>query len=99
MTGGMSGCGNMSGCGKTLKEKMEKVYHKAVPKALRPAVEELAKDTGNYAKRQSGFGLKKGSEEARKFMAELRSRKGKKSKGGKIPAPPSRSPITDPSLL
>jgi len=134
----MRGMG-MSGCGKSLKEKMEKVYHKAVPKSLRPAVEDLGeaavdyavnskkvkakrqdvrddynkavpqslkepiKDlavaSGKYAKRQSGFGLKKGSEEARKFMAALRARKGKKMKGGKIPAPPSRSPITDPSLL
>jgi hypothetical protein len=150
----------MSGCGKSLKEKMEKVYHKAVPKSLRPAVEDLGSEavkyavnskkvknvrrdvrddynksvpqslkepikdlavaSGKYAKRKvgyglkmetkpavmppsyhkpSGCGLKKGSEEARKFMAELRARKGKKMKGGRIPAPPSRSPITDPSLL
>jgi len=49
--------------------------------------------------RPSGAGLKKGSDAARKFMAALRARKGKKMKGGAIPAPPSRSPITDPSLL
>jgi hypothetical protein len=134
----MSGMG-MSGCGGAIKDKMEKAYHKAVPKSLRPAVEdlagdtakyavrskavkefrqdakkkyektvpkslrpavaELAKDTGEFAKRQSGFGLKKGSEAARKFMAELRARRGKKMKGGAIPEPPSRSPITDASLL
>jgi hypothetical protein len=85
---------------KKLRSKAKETYEKAVPKSLRPAVEELAKDSGAYAMRQSGFGLKKGSEEARKFMAALRARKGKKSsKGGKIPAPPSRSPVTDPSLL
>jgi hypothetical protein len=152
--------GGMLGCGKSLKEKMNKVYQKAVPKSLRPAVEDLGeaavdyavnskkvknvrrdvrddynkavpqslkepiKDlavaSGKYAKRKAGYGLKmetkpavmppsyhrpsgcglkKGSDAARKFMAELRARKGKKMKGGQIPAPPSRSPITDASLL
>jgi hypothetical protein len=42
--------------------------------------------------------LKKGSKEAKEHMARIRGMKGK-SKGGKIPSPPSRSPITDPSLL
>jgi hypothetical protein len=81
-----------------LRREAKEGYEKAVPKSLRPAVAELAKDTGNFAKRQAGFGLKKGSEEARKFMASLRARKGK-GKGGAIPAPPSRSPITNPEFL
>jgi hypothetical protein len=81
-----------------LRREVKEGYEKAVPKSLRPAVAELAKDTGNFAKRQAGFGLKKGSEEARKFMASLRARKGK-GKGGAIPAPPSRSPITNPEFL
>jgi len=42
-----------------------------------------------------GKGLVKGSAEAKAFMASIRK---KKMKGGALP-PPSRSPITDPSLL
>jgi len=42
-----------------------------------------------------GMGLVKGSAEAKAFMASIRK---KKMKGGAVP-PPSRSPITDPSLL
>jgi len=42
-----------------------------------------------------GSGLVKGSAEAKAFMASIRK---KKTKGGALP-PPSRSPITDPSLL
>jgi hypothetical protein len=84
---------------KGMRQDAKEKYEKTVPKSLRPAIADLAEDTGNFAKRQSGFGLKKGSDAARKFMAELRARKGKKMKGGKIPEPHSRSPITDPSLL
>jgi hypothetical protein len=42
----------------------------------------------------------KGSKEAREHMASLRAKRGKTNlKGGKILAPPSRSPVTDPSLI
>jgi hypothetical protein len=47
-----------------------------------------------------GTGLKKfkkGSAEAKAYMASIRAKRGSKGKG--IPSPPSRSPITDPSLL
>ena len=49
-----------------------------------------------------GQGMKKphmvkGSQEAKDYMASIRKKRGSKGKG--IPSPPSRSPITDPSLL
>jgi hypothetical protein len=81
---------------KKARRMVKEGYEKAVPKALRPAMAELGKDAGQFVKRQAGYGLKKGSPEAKEFMRKLRERK---SKGGKIPGPPSRSPITDPSLL
>jgi hypothetical protein len=53
-----------------------------------------------------GDGLKKpkmvkGSPEAKAFMAAMRAKRGKKSKGGSLTAEPPRSrmPVTDPSLL
>jgi hypothetical protein len=61
---------------------------------------------GDYIGKETGYGLGgklkrphmvKGSAEAKAYMASIRKKKG--SKGGRIPAPPSRSPITDPSLL
>jgi len=49
-----------------------------------------------YDPPSKGGRLKKGSAEAKAFMASIRK---KKMRGGRIPGPPSRSPITDPSLL
>jgi len=50
------------------------------------------------ARKMAGVGMKphfvKGSAEAKEYMKKIRG-----MKGGKIPAPHSRSPITDPSLL
>jgi hypothetical protein len=48
---------------------------------------------GLYA--QGGRGFKKGSPSAKAHMAKIRAMRGKKgSKGGAIPEPPSRSPVT-----
>ena len=62
------------------------------------------KEAGDALGKATGYGLggkmprfKKGSKEAKEYMASIRRKKG--SKGGAIPAPHSRSPITDPSLL
>lgn len=64
------------------------------------------KEAGDALGKATGYGLGsgmkrphlvKGSKEAKEYMASIRKKRG--SKGGKIPAPPSRSPITDPSLL
>lgn len=71
--------------------------------AGKKAGDELGKATGYGlgGKVHRGCGVKgrmvKGSQEAKDYMASIRRKKG--SKGGAIPAPPSRSPITDPSLL
>jgi hypothetical protein len=56
---------------------------------------------GDLIGKETGYGLKpkrlvKGSAEAKAFMASIRK---KKMKGGDIPAPRSRLPITDPSML
>jgi hypothetical protein len=64
------------------------------------------KEAGDALGKATGYGLGsgmkrphlvKGSKEAKEYMASIRRKKG--SKGGAIPAPHSRSPITDPSLL
>lgn len=62
------------------------------------------KEAGDALGKATGYGLggkmprfKKGSKEAKEYMASIRRKKG--SKGGAIPAPHSRGIITDPSLL
>jgi hypothetical protein len=60
------------------------------------------KEAGDALGKATGYGLKpkrlvKGSAEAKAFMASIRKKKG--MKGGDIPAPRSRLPITDPSML
>jgi hypothetical protein len=64
------------------------------------------KKAGDALGKETGYGLGagmkrphlvKGSKEAKEYMASIRRKKG--NKGGAIPAPHSRSPITDPSLL
>jgi len=65
----------------------------------------LGKEAGNALGKAVGMGVgkkkkfAKGSPEAREHMRKLREMRGKKISGGLIPSPPSRSPITDPSLL
>jgi hypothetical protein len=60
---------------------------------------------GDYIGKETGYGLKpkrlvKGSPEAKAYMASIRKKAHhKKMKGGLIPSPHSRSPITDPSML
>jgi hypothetical protein len=81
-----------------IRRKVRDEYNKAVPQALKDPLEDLGKATLAYGKRKAGYGKGlKGSDEMKKKMARLRAMR--KSKGGAIPAPPSRSPITDPSLL
>jgi hypothetical protein len=66
------------------------------------------KEAGDAVGKATGYGLgagmrkgrfAKGSKEAKEFMASLRAKKGKGLYGGAIPAPPSRSVITDPTML
>jgi len=60
---------------------------------------------GDLIGKETGYGLKKpkrfvkGSKEAKEFMASIRKKRSKRIYGGNIPEPPSRSPITNPSLL
>jgi hypothetical protein len=81
-----------------IRRKVRDEYNKAVPQALKDPLEDLGKATLAYGKRKAGYGKGlKGSQEMKDKMARLRAMK--RSRGGAIPAPPSRSPITDPSLL
>ena len=62
----------------------------------------LGKEAGNALGKATGYGLKKfvkGSPEAKEHMRKLREKRKPKIKGGLIPSPHSRSPITDSSLL
>ena len=76
------------GRGMTKKQMNNIIHHK---NKVIADLEETA-----YDPPPKGGKLKKGSAEAKAFMASIRK---KRMKGGRIPAPPSRSPITDPSLL
>ena len=76
------------GRGMTKKQLNDIVHHK------NKVIADLEKTA--YDPPSKGGRLKKGSAEAKAFMASIRK---KRMKGGRIPAPPSRSPITDPSLL
>jgi hypothetical protein len=87
---------------KKIRRQVKEKYDKVVPDSLKSPLEDLGKATFAYGKRKAGYGLgcgiKKGSQEMKDKMARLRAMRGK-SRGGAIPAPPSRSPITDPSLI
>jgi hypothetical protein len=74
------------GRGFSKKQLNDIIHHK---NAVIADLEEEAYDPPS-----KGGKLKKGSPEAKAHMKRIR-----KMRGGRIPAPPSRSPITDPSLL
>jgi len=78
--------GQLFGRGFSKKQLNDIIHHK---NAVIADLEEEAYDPPS-----KGGKLKKGSPEAKAHMKRIR-----KMKGGRIPAPPSRSPITDPSLL
>ena len=81
-----------------VRRQVRDEYNEAVPQSLKDPLKDLGKATLEYGKKKAGYGKGlKGSKEMKDKMARLRAMK--RSRGGAIPAPPSRSPITDPSLI
>jgi len=84
--------------GQRLKERMDRIGDKKIeidrhmtPKLVGAGMDS---DSEEEEEKMKGGRLKKGSAAAKAHMARIR-----KMKGGRIPAPPSRSYVTDSSLL
>lgn len=79
---------DLFGRGFSKKQLNDIIHHK------NKVISDLEEEAYDPPSKTKGGRLKKGSAEAKAHMAKIR-----KMRGGRIPAPPSRSPITDPSLL
>ena len=96
-----------NGLGENIVKKLSGLGNSMMPllQALKPSyIDSLNEKTGipDAIGKLGGKGVKKGrpakgSPEAKEMMAKMRAMRGKKVKGGALP-PPSRSPITDPTL-
>jgi hypothetical protein len=96
-----------NGLGEDIVKKLSGLGNSMMPllQALKPSyIDSLNEKTGipDAIGKLGGKGVKKGrpakgSPEAKEMMAKMRAMRGKKVKGGALP-PPSRSPITDPTL-